>query len=255
MCGHLRGAVILILLSTGVILSAQRMDSLTRVTGIVYDRSFKPVPATHVVNLNTRSGVVTDSLGIFSIAAGISDTLLIRNIAFRDTIITARQVLERTHIMLNQMVYPINEVRIFNWGSTYNDFRDAVVDMGNISSLGERMGLPRQDPDYIPFDMDGSRLRKPAFLLTSPVSYFYYNFNKKAISARKVYWLQKNQEKQRVFDEITSRENLGSFTGLSGEELEMFHAYYLQYMKCNLECTELELYSEIYRILNEFSVR
>ena len=227
-------------------LSAQTSDSVTILTGIIYDRSFYPVPASHVINMNSHQGDVTDSLGIFRLPVRHSDTLLIRNIAFQDTLVPVALISERRFILIKRKFYPLEEARIFEWGSTYGDFREAIIEMPNQQTLGESMGLPRQDPDYIPYEMDEKAIKSPAFLLSSPVSYFYHNFSKHARSARKVYWLKKNQKKHEVFNEIVSRENISSITSLTGIELQEFQAYLSKRMVCDFNCTEIQIYNEIY---------
>jgi hypothetical protein len=216
--------------------------------GIVYDESYHPLPASHVINMDSHQGEVTDSLGIFTIPVHSSDTLLIRNIAFQDTLMPAALISERPHILLKRRYYPLQEARIFEWGATYEDFREAIIEMPNQQTLGESMGLPRQDPDYIPQDMDPNVIKSPAFLIKSPISYFYQNFNKYAKSARKVYWLEKNREKQELFSKIISAENLSSITGLAGLELQEFQAFLYERMVCDFKCTELRIYTEIYAL-------
>ena len=108
------------------------------------------------------------------------------------------------------------------------------------------MGLPRQDPDKVPMEMDEQAVKSVGLLLTSPVSFFYYNFNKHAKSARKVYWLKKNQAKHDQFDSIVSAENLSDITGLTGVELQKFLTFLYERMVCDFNCSELAIYKEIY---------
>jgi hypothetical protein len=238
----------LVLLALQVHLSAQSDDSIYMLTAIVYDEVFHPLPASHVINLDSHQGDVTDSLGMFSLPVRPSDMLLIRNIAFQDTMVSAALITEHPHIQLKRRYYQLQEARIFEWGSTYTDFREAMIQMENQQTLGESMDLPRQDPDYVPYDMDPEVIKSPAFLITSPISYFYQNFNKHAKSARKVYWLKKNQEKIDQFAQIISGENLASITGLTGNELNEFQAFLNDNMECDFKCSEFQLYSEIHAL-------
>lgn len=229
-------------------LRAQINDSVTHLTGFVYDESFYPVPASHVINMNTHQGSVTDSLGIFRMPVRTNDTLLIRNIAFHDALVPARILLLQRYVIMKRKYYQLEEARIFEWGSTYGDFRRAIVQMPTPQTLGETMGLPRQDPDYIPFEMNEEVIKSPAFLISSPISFFYYNFSKAARSARKVYWLKKNRLKQEKFDEILEPANITAMTGLEGEKLLQFLAFLYQRLVCDFNCTELEIYEEIHAL-------
>jgi hypothetical protein len=235
-----------------LVLSAQSTDSTFRLVGIVYDEMYRPLPATHVINLDTHEGDVTDSLGIFSLAARFTDTLMVLNIAFRDTLLSAEKLSGFPQIVLRRRYYPLEEAKIFLWGSTYGDFREAIIEMPNQETLGETMGLPRQDPGYIPYDMDPKVVKSPAFLLTSPISFFYQNFNKEAKSARKVYWLNRNKEKIELYSKIISGENLSSITGLSGRELLEFMAFLNEKMACDYNCTEYEIYAEVHALWDAY---
>ncbi len=235
-----------LLLLAKLYLFAQSADSIFSLAAIVSDESFVAVPATHVINLNTHQGDVTDSLGIFQLPVRFGDTLLIRNIAFRDTVIAVAELRVNRQIRITRRRYQLQEARIFEWGGTYDDFREAFIEMPMRQTLGASMGLPQQDPDKVPVEMDEKAIKSIGLLLTSPISYFYYNFNKHAKSARKVYWLKKNQEKHDQFDGIVSAENISDITGLCGEELLQFQAFLFERMVCDIKCTELAIYTEIF---------
>lgn len=229
-------------------LNGQAMDSSFILSAIVYDGSFRPVPATHVINLNTHQGDVTDSLGIFHLVVNLTDTLLVRNIVFQDTLVPVYLVNDPKFIVLSSKRYLLLEARIFEWGSTYSDFKEAVIEMPNQQTLGESMGLPRQDPDYVPLEMDEKAIKSVGFLLTSPISYFYQNFSKEAKSARKVYWLKKNQVNQEHFNELISGEQLTEITSLAGDDLTEFQAFLVQRMVCTSKCTDLQIFEEVFAL-------
>lgn len=233
-------------------LSAQSADSLYNLSGIIYDEAFIPVAATHVINIQTRQGDVSDTLGIFHLLVHSSDTLLIRNIAFKDTLVAVSSVTHNRFIVLRRMAYALLEARIFEWGSSYDDFKDAMIDMPVQQTLGASMGLPTQDPEYVPLEMDEKAVKSAGLLLTSPITFFYQNFNKKAKTARKVYWLEKNREKHEAFEGIINAENLAEVTGLSGSKLLKFQSFLLERMVCGIHCTELAIYKEIYGLWDVF---
>lgn len=225
---------------------AQQPNTIFDLTAFVYDDSFIPVPATHVINMNTHQGDVTDSLGIFRLPVHLTDTLLIRNIAFRDTLVPVTKVEPNRYVRLKRRRYLLQEARIFEWGATYDDFREAFIEMPMQQTLGASMGLPQQDQDKVPLEMEEQAVKSVGLLLTSPVSFFYYNFNKHAKSARKVYWLKKNQAKYDQFDSIVSTENLSDITGLTGVKLQEFMLFLSQRMVCDFNCSELAIYKEIH---------
>ena len=227
---------------------AQAPDSAIILTGVIYNESFKPVAATHVIDLNTFAGTVTDSLGIFMMPVFPGDTLLIRNIVYRDTLVPVVRMMKERYINLRLAYYPIEEAKIFQWGSTYGDFREAITSMPNRQTLGESMGLPRQDPDYVPFDMNEELIKSPYFLFHTPVYYLYYNLSRKEKSRRKVYWLNRNREKYELFNKIVSPESISDITGLKGDALLEFLAFLYQQMNCDFKCDEIRIYTEIYEL-------
>jgi len=243
---------LLALLLLQPVLKAQSADTVWNLNGIISDDLFVPIPATHVININTHQGDVSDSLGIFRLPVRTSDTLLILNIAFRDTLVAVASIARNKHIVLLRKLYPLNEARIFVWGSSYGDFKEAFIEMPMQQSLGASLGLPVQDPEYVPLEMDEKAVKSAGLLLTSPITFFYLNFNKKAKSARKVYWLEKHREQHEMFESIVSGEKLSEITGLSGPELLAFQSFLLERMVCDFRCTELELYKEIHGLWTVF---
>jgi len=229
-------------------LNGQAIDSSFNLSAIVYDGSFRPIPASHVINMNTHQGAVTDSLGIFHLVVNLTDTLFVRNIAFRDTLVPVYLVHNLKFIVLSSKRYILQGARIFEWGSTYSDFKEAIIEMPNQQTLGESMGLPRQDPDYVPLEMDEKAVKSAGFLLTSPISFFYQNFSKEAKSARKVYWLKKNQVIQEHFDELISEERLTEITSLTGDDLQEFQSFLIQRMVCTSKCTDLKIFEEVFAL-------
>jgi len=240
------------------VLKAQSADTVWSLVSIIYDDLYVPVPATHVININTHRGDVSDSLGIFRLPVRDSDTLLILNIAFRDTLVPVASMAGKRHIVLQRELYALDEARIFVWGSSYDDFKEAFIEMPMPQSLGASLGLPQQDSEYVPLEMDEKAVKSAGLLLTSPITFFYQNFNKKAKSARKVYWLEKHREKHEMFESIVNAENLSEITGLSGDKLLAFQSFLLENMVCDFQCTELEIYKEIHglwRVFQELDAR
>ena len=223
-------------------------DSLWMLTGIVYDTLFRPVPATHVINICSGAGDVTDHLGIFRLPVTLKDTLFFRNIAYRDTLVPAASFYGRKYIRIREKYYSLQEAKIFQWGSTYEDFREAVVGMPEVQSLGERLDLPRQDPGYIPYHLNEEKVKSVGFLITSPVSFLYHNLSRRERSARKLFRMNRNRKEKKAFEEILSRSNISHITGLTGHELERFLRFLNERIICDFRCSELEIYTEIHSL-------
>ena len=233
---------------------SQEKDSLYQVRGFLYDSVFHPVVSAHIVNLNRGNLDISDSLGIFSIKARKGDSLYISNLGFNDTVIAVRNPEMIYSLRLREKIHPIGEVKIFTWGSTYEDLKRAVIEMPHQQSLQEKLGLPQADPDAIPFYLDEKAIKSAAFAITSPVSFLYYNLNKQERSRRKIYRLKKNRKSIDDFNSVFNRQKVGELTGLKAEELEKFWFYLNSRFICNENCSEISILEEImshYRIWNE----
>lgn len=239
------------LISTATLYS-QDKDSIIHLSAIIYDVEFNTIAATHVININNHAGDVSDSLGIFVLPVNKKDTLFFRNIAFQEIMVPVAQILTNGYVILKRVFYPLQEARVFLWGSSYNDFSRAVINNPAPQTLGESLGLPRQDPDYVPFDMDVAKLKSTGFMLSSPISYIYYNLNRREKNRRKLYWSGKNREKNEAFDDIVSPESISQITGLTGDSLLKFLAFLFERLVCDSKCSELKLYSEIYALWEVF---
>lgn len=229
-------------------LAGQAVDSVFMLTGFVYDGMYRPVPATHVINIQSRAGDVSDTLGIFRLPVTLLDTLYFRNIVYRDTLVSAALLHRSKFIRLKEYYHTIPETRIFSWGNSYADFREAVISLPRVTTLGEKLGLPREDPDYIPLEMNEKKVRSAGFLLTSPVSFFYHNLSRKQRSARRLFMMERNAEEQDAFEEILSRSNISSITGLTGEELDRFLLFLNERIQCDYRCSELQIHTEIHSL-------
>lgn len=214
-------------------------------TGIVYDQEFNPVPYTNVYAKGTGRGDMTDTLGIFQIYIRQADQLSFYNISYKDTTVWVSRNSESFYIRLQPRIYALRGAKIFSWGSTYNEMKAEFKNKGIPEKVGEKLDLPQQDPDHVPFEMDEKKLKSPGFLIKSPVSFFYYNLSKREKHARRAYKLQENQESIDRFNRVLSAKNMERMTGLTGKELENFIIHLNKVMTCDYTCSEMELISEV----------
>jgi hypothetical protein len=242
----------LLILMSFVGVHGQNSKLAFRFTGIVYDENYIPLPYTHVIASGTGEGDMTDSLGIFTLYIRENDKLSFYNITRQDAVVSVNKNNTTFFIKLKQRVYLIPEARIFNWGSTYDEFIDEVNRQGVPQSRGAEIGLPQQDPDAIPFDLDEKKIKSAKFFFSSPVSYLYHNLSKYEKSVRKAYKLDKDREFIEAFEAILSSENISKITDLKGKELETFMIYLNSNLSCNYFCGEIELYSEILTIWEKY---
>ncbi|MCF8225953.1 MAG: hypothetical protein K9J30_08750 [Bacteroidales bacterium] len=226
----------------------QNVNTTTSFVGVVYDENLKPVPYTHVISRLTGIADVTDTLGIFILRVLPRDQLSFYNLAYHDTTVNIDTSYTGFYLKLKRKRYPLKEAKIFNWGSTYEDLLNEVERQGVPDDLGEQLGLPSQDPDLIPFEMDEKKIKSPGFLIMSPVSFLYYNLSRKAKGARRAFKLEQDRELLERFRKVISKDNISDITGLAGEELEAFIIFLNMRMSCDHKCDEFELLSEIHSV-------
>ncbi|MFC2089493.1 hypothetical protein ACFLT1_01860 [Bacteroidota bacterium] len=236
-------AVVLMLITSGAFAQSSNLAYLF--TGVVYDANYRPLPYTHVIASGTGQGDMTDTLGIFTLYIRASDKLSIFNITCHDTVVPVNKDMEYFSIHLRRKAYPLKEAKIFSWGSTYEEFMEAVKNT-EVEDIGEEMKLPQQDPDAIPFELDEKMIKSPRFFFSSPLSYLYYNLSEREKNVRKAYQLEKNASKIARFEYFLSGQKISEITGLEGKELQDFQLYLNQHIRCDFNCSELEILSEIY---------
>lgn len=227
---------------------AQADNLAYKFTGVVYDEYYNPIPYTHVIASGTGKGDMTDTLGIFILYIRESDKLSFFNLTFNDTTVSVSKDQAYFYIKLRRKVYELQEAKVFDWGSSYGDFLEEIKREGIRETQGEKLGLPQQDPDIVPFDRDEKKIKSAGFLIHSPISFLYYNFSRREKAARKAYKLQQNKDLIATFIQTLSADNIQSITGLAGEELEAFLIHLNSHLHCDYTCGEIELLSEIYSV-------
>jgi len=103
------------------------------------------------------------------------------------------------------------------------------------------IGLPKAKPGK-PKLLDENYIGSLGFALTSPVSFFYYNFSKAERSKRRAYELRHEKEQYAVIDRKINRHKIEYWTGLKEEKLDKFILF------CNFSFDYM-LYSNEYDII------
>jgi len=225
----------------------QETDSLQIFRGIICDKKDTPLPYSHIINLNSGRGSTSSINGVFVIQVNKSDSLLFRNISCQDLIICPYNFSNGDTFHLEFKLYSINEVKIFEWGSSYEDFKAKILSMPVTESLGQKLGLPQQKGNVLPNYKNVDVLKNPIFAITNPIDFLYFNLNKKQQSIQKVIELQNNEELLDRFESVYNRRSIGSLTGLSGEPLDTFLIFLNLNFKCDFRCSEIQIVSEIFK--------
>lgn len=225
----------------------QESDSVQSFTSIVSDKQGNALPYSHIINLRSGRGATSDNSGVFKITAKKNDSILFRNVSCVDLVIVAADIIKFDTIHLETKLYSINEVKIFEWGSTYEDFGAKMMSMPVTKSWNEKLGLPQQTGNPIPNYKNANVLSNPLFAITNPVDFLYFNLNKKQQSIQKVIEFQKNEDQIRKFESVYNRKSISALTGLTNEPLDSFLIFLNINFNCDFRCSEIQIVSEIFK--------
>lgn len=232
---------------------AQNPDSVVRLCGVVCDENKNPLFSSHIINLNTGRGSTSDNSGYFCITAGRQDSILIRNLAYNDLTFFSGDFKPGDTLHLKTRLYAIKEVKIFEWGTSYADFSAKMKSMPVTENLAEKLGLPQQKGNPVSDFKNPEVLSNPFFALTNPVDFLYYNLNKKEQSVRKVLEFKQNEVSIRKFESVYNRSSISALTGLKNEKLDAFMVYLNLNFKCDFNCSEVQIVTEIFKHWKDYS--
>lgn len=238
---------ILFVLFSFTICLGQESDSVQRYKSVVTDKLGNPLAYSHIINLSSGRGATSNNNGVFEITAKGEDSILFRNVSCVDLVIPASDIHNFDTIRLETKLYSLNEVKIFEWGSTYEDFGAKMMSMPVTKSWNEKLGLPQQSGNPIPNFKNADVLSNPLFAITNPVDFLYYNLNKKQQSIQKVIEFQKNEDQIRKFESVYNRKSISALTGLTNEPLDSFLIFLNVNFNCDFKCSEIQIVSEIFK--------
>jgi hypothetical protein len=195
---------------------------------LINNRTGLPVVFARVINKELRSGVLTDSLGVFSMSARIGDTLYISSLSYLPTKIGVEDSLvyqiRIPQISLVEQAYELSGVDIYGWG-TYQEFKYKFLHEPNPNEKIAKMQddihkylgkLPKHPPS------ENGQMGIP---LGSPITALYNMFSKEGKSMRRV---AAAKERDRVFlltYQKFNRDIVGQITGLTGYLLDQFMVF------------------------------
>ncbi len=225
----------------------QASDSAFILTGTIYNESFTPIAATHVINMNTRAGDVSDSLGIFRLPVHARRYPSFQKYSLPGDSPPGCRVHGTEVCNLKKNVLSTSGSQECSPGDrAMRIFPGQLLAHLLHRPLVSHLDSRDRTPTTFPLIWTRLNLKSVGFLLKSPISYLYYNLNKKEKNRRTLFWSEKNRESNERFDAIVSPESLSNITGLTGDLLVDFMAYLFQRMVCDFKCNEFKIYSEIY---------
>lgn len=240
--------IYLTLLLIGIVHStfAQQSDSLYLMSGqVVKQDRVSPVSFAHVINVDQKWGVVSDTLGVFNIWVVSGDTLNISALGYHYKEFNVQNYMDTlVKIPLENRIYEIREAKISYLG-TYKEFEYKVVnlelpDLGINPAVENIFNYVEPPPLFV----------EPT--ITSPASLAYNLFSKDAKDKKKYIVLEKEEK---VTEQVRKKYNekiVKHLTGLEDVEVVKFMKFCDFKKEYILSLDEYKLYSEIVLRLDEY---
>ncbi|OFX88351.1 MAG: hypothetical protein A2W99_07725 [Bacteroidetes bacterium GWF2_33_16] len=215
-------------------------------SGQIITEGVRPVALAHIINVNSKTGMASDTLGYFKMWVSENDILNISAIGFEFieyhvSLVHSDSLIE---IYLNRRAYEIPEVSISYFG-TYKDFEYKVLNFKikdeNIINELVLKELPR---------VENPKPYEPT--LGSPISLLYDLLSHEGKSRRKYMALKEEEPLKLKIEAKYNREIVKNITGLEGQDLKEFMD------TCNfsdsfiLNTSEYSLYAEILKKFEGF---
>jgi len=191
-------------------------DSLKLIYGQVITAGKRPVSLAHVINIDSKTGVASDTIGYFKIWVKPKNMLIISAIGFEFTEYQVPENIPDTLIKIHVKfkVYELPEVSITYFG-TYKEFEYKVLNFKlkdeNLINKQVLKDLPTLE-NPVPYEPN----------LGNPITLLYDMFSKEGKSRRKYMELKEEEPIKLRAEARYNREIVKNLTGLDGNELDEF---------------------------------
>lgn len=217
--------------------------------GQVISTDNKPVALAHIINIGTKTGIASDTLGFFKIWVNKSDMLNISAIGFEylEYLISEVNPDSLLQIKLKRRIYEIPEVAISYFG-TYKDFEFKVLNL----KLEDKNKINEQLLKDLPV-VENPKPFEPN--LGSPISLLYDLLSHEGKSRRKYVELMEEHPKKLKVEAKYNRDIVKNITGLDGQDLGQFMdscGFSDVYI---LNTSDYLLYAEIAKLFEDYKKR
>lgn len=217
--------VIILLLATILGYSQQK-----QYIGKVYDGiTYQPLSGASVYNMNTQKFAFTDKNGSFSIKLSLNDTLVISKSVYRQLVVVANSQIfySMEDFFLYYKATMLKEVRIIAINPSYEGFKKDIVtlELPDYYKRAEDVKLSEFQKANAVYKPDGNILSLGGKVTTSPISFLYEKYSKKAKMDRLYNEMVSYQEEIDRIQDKYNRDIVSELTGLKGNELMEFMMY------------------------------
>jgi hypothetical protein len=202
--------------------------------GNIFDGvTFFPIEGANIYNFSSKKYSFSNKEGIFEIFVFKGDTLIFSKPVYKQEFLVITQEMiqnNQCNISLFYKAIVLKEVNVFTLPPTYEAFKKEFVNTNLSDFLKKFKGTSISEQERITYNSRSGGLLdlipgKVGQAVTSPITFFYDTFSKKAKMNR----LYKEMvEKQEEVDNLPlkyNRELVTSLTGLEGEDLLDFMTF------------------------------
>ena len=220
---------------------------------LVNSRTGEPVVFARVINKELRSGVLSDSLGVFTLSGRLNDTLYISSISYYTTAIKVTDSLiwqiRIPKIPLFEQAYELGSIDVYGWGS-YQEFKYKFL---HSPSPEDKTTKLQEELRKAIGKLPKHPLQEQASIsLGSPITGLYMLFSKEGKSLRR---LQAAKVRDKVFLLTYHKFNsdiVSEVTGLTSNLLDQFMLFCKPDDEFLLEANEYEIHLRILQDYEKF---
>ncbi|MFY0598790.1 MAG: hypothetical protein JXR03_03905 [Cyclobacteriaceae bacterium] len=211
---------------------------------VIDSASMQSIESVHVLNLNQRKLAISDIDGNFSLSASIGDTLLfsVLNYKVKKCLVVEEHFLAKSIFYLTSDTIKLDEIIITSLPSE-EEFKNMVLNHKDEEESFWYNGVERPDENWKNPLLEEKNVSNPLFLISHPLSGFYYKFSKQEKEKREFHRIEQKEINRNKVDRKFTREWVSEVTELSGDELTYFIAY-CEFSAKYLEQTSLYIIRE-----------
>ena len=194
----------------------------------------EPVDFAYIMNNETKYAVESTDGGIVKLMASENDTLIFRCLGYRDTsFVINKDMLNNENYLLevSKQEYALDEVKVV-WFYSYESFKQAFLNLKLDAPY--KLKLPPIDMNEVLKDRYFAK-ENPSLGIT-----FYLSSAQRTENA-----LNNHEKRWARYNNLTSKENLASFTGLQGDSLNSFILYLRSRPNINPDLTDYEIMASV----------
>lgn len=241
-----RFTIIYFLLLSFLGVNAQN-DNFFKIRGTVIDCKLNHyVSFAHVINETSGFATATDTLGLFTIIGKTNDILKISEVGFKSKflLISENSKIEIQNICLLEDTIVLQEVTVFPF-KTFSEFKSKFLSLKIENNTYAIPGVTLKNPTTIHNLENEDYIKSIGFALKSPISYLYYNLNKREKSIRKFHKLENDKWNQYAIDQKYNPKIVEKITGLKSDETIKFMAWCNLSKEYLLTATDYEIIDKI----------